>query len=169
MMKKICVIMFIPLLFTSISYGQVAKLSNSNHKKYYQSDFGQQLVFTMFCSVLGAAGGAGLWYVKFSKKLNDNVDDYYNNIENYQNYDSLEAWLAERENEKKQAKKELGEWIIGGAIVGALFGVIIYPESSRTSMINFSAGEKPQLRVPKVQFNWNRNRITVPIIEYTFK
>lgn len=168
MVKKLLSIVLIILLFSATCFGDDPDIASNLKKKYDAENVGQQLSFTFLCAALGAAGGAAIWYIKTMKELNDVEQDY--NVYDFKDYESAKEWLENKKKEtEKEAKAELGSWVLGGAIIGAVLGIALYPESDSYSLINFSSKQKPRIRIPLPNYNIQKKRITIPIIEYNFR
>ena len=158
----------IMLLFSTACFGKDSDLCSELNKKYYDDDYGQRFGFTVLCAFLGAAGGAAIWYAKTMKELND-IDQDYEDYD-FEDYESAREWLENRKKDSEEnAKEELGSWVLGGAVIGSILGIVLYPESNSYSLINFSTEQKPKIRIPMPNYIIRNKRITSPIIEYNLK
>ncbi len=168
MVNKLLSILVIISLASTTCFGSDSALSSNLNKKYYNDDFGQRFTFTVLCACLGAAGGAAIWYAQKMKELNDIDEDY--EAYNFDDLESAQEWLENKKKETEEnAKEELGSWVLGGAIIGSVLGTVLYPESNSYGMINFSSERKPKIRIPLPNYNIQKKRITIPIIEYNFR
>ncbi len=168
MMKKLLSIFLIMSLFSTICFGKDSGLSSDLNKKYDDGNFGRQIGFAVLCGFLGAAGGAAIWYAKTMKELND-IDQEYEDLD-FEDLQSAEEWLENRKKDTEEnAKDELGNWVLGGAVVGSVLGILLYPESDSYSLINFSTEQKTKIRIPRPNYNIQSKRIIIPLIKYNFK